>query len=100
MAIWDMGFFENDMACDWENNIDEKSTLSYIESAITPILDESEDIIDIDICCKCLAACEALRKLVLKDGESTTYTKHLEWWVEAFSKDVPNELKVFALLNI
>lgn len=80
MAIWDIGFFDNDMACDWENEITNNKNVNYIENTIRYVLNNEEDILDIDISCKALAACEALARLVTKEGESSSYTKHLDEW--------------------
>lgn len=82
MAIWDVGFFDNDMACDWENEITNNRNSNYIESALLPVINNDEDTLDIDISCKALAACEALARLIVKEGESSSYTKHLDKWVD------------------
>lgn len=92
MAIWDLGFFDNDMACDWENDIKNNCNLTYIESALNPLLSCDDDSLDIDLSCKALAACESLARLRNNQGETSSYTKHLDDWVKEFNDEIPNDL--------
>lgn len=92
MGTWDIGFFDNDMACDWENNIDDNSNISIIEKALIPVLENNEDSLDIDLANKALAAAEALARLLNHDGEQTTYTEHLDSWVKTFNGEISRNL--------
>lgn len=100
MGTWDIGFFDNDMACDWENNVNDNSEISIIKNALTPVLENNEDSLCIDLANKALAAAEALARLINKDGERTTYTEHLDSWVENYNGEIPRELIIDAVYCI
>ncbi|MGL1893941.1 MAG: DUF4259 domain-containing protein [Spirochaetaceae bacterium] len=100
MGTWDIGFFDNDMACDWENGLVESKSLGYIEDAISPVLTDTDDTLDIDIANKALAASEALARLLGHDGEHTSYTDHIDNWVKEFTDPIPEELLQKALESL
>lgn len=92
MGTWDIGFFDNDMACDWENSLKESKNLSKIAEPLEKVLSDNDDSLDIDLASKALAAAEALARLILKDGERNSYTVHLDEWVDQFNEVIPKEL--------
>ncbi|QEN05226.1 DUF4259 domain-containing protein [Thiospirochaeta perfilievii] len=92
MGTWDIGFFDNDMACDWENSIKDNRDLSYIESAIDHVLENTEDSLDIDISNKALAAAESLARLLGTSSGSSSYTEHIDKWAKEFSDSVDIKL--------
>ena len=100
MGIWDIGFFDNDIACDWENQLKHRKELNYIETEFRELLTNTEDVIDIELASKSLAAAEALARLVLKDGESTTYTKHLDSWVQDGQLGIKADLVTMAIKSV
>ncbi|MBN2616999.1 MAG: DUF4259 domain-containing protein [Spirochaetales bacterium] len=100
MGTWDIGFFDNDMACDWENGIKENKNLNYIKDTFIPILENKEDTLDIDLANKALAAAETLAKLLGKESEHSTYTKHADNWSETFSGSIDNELIEIAIKSV
>ena len=100
MGTWDTGFFDNDMACEWENGISDKSDLSYIEQALTPVLTNKEETLDIDIANKAVAGAEALARLLFNDGERSSYTTHLDNWASSFSDEIPDNTISMAIRAI
>jgi len=92
LGTWDIGFFDNDMACDWENSIKDNRDLSYIESAIDHVLENTEDSLDIDISNKALAAAESLARLLGTSSGSSSYTEHIDKWAKEFSDSVDIKL--------
>lgn len=100
VGTWEIGFFDNDMACDWENEINTDTTLTYIEQAFTPVINNQDDSLDIDLANRSLAAAEALARVLKKDGEHNSYTKHLDSWIEQTDIEVPSSLTKLALDTI
>lgn len=92
MGTWDIGFFDNDMACDWENNIKNNRELFYIEETLNHVLDNTEESLDIDISNKALAAAESLARLLGTTSGSSSYTEHIDKWAEEFSDSVDIKL--------
>lgn len=100
MGTWDIGFFDNDMACDWENEIKEIKTLSHIEDTLKPVIENKDESLDIDLANRALAGAEALARLLLNDGEHNSYTKHLDRWVKEFNNPIPDKLLNLALKSL
>lgn len=103
MGTWDIGFFDNDMACDWENELSENKNILHIEKALNDVINDTDDEgLDIDIANKAIAASEALARLLGNDGEHNSYTEHLDKWAEEFDEELPESLLKLALdaLNI
>lgn len=100
MGTWDIGFFDNDMACDWENEIKNQMDLQYIEITLLPVLenvDSSVDELDIDLANRGLAAADALARLAGKEREKSSYTQHIDTWAEDFSDTIPDSLIELAI---
>lgn len=97
MGTWDIGFFDNDMACDWENGIKENQELSYIKDAFIPVLENKEESLDIDKANRSLAAAESLARLLGYGAEQNSYTKHIDKWAQGFDKSVPESLILLAV---
>lgn len=97
MGTWDIGFFDNDMACDWENEINSKTSLKYIEDALTPVVNNKEEFLDIDLANRALAAAEAIAIILGKDSINSSYTEHLDKWAKDYDKEIPKELLKLAI---
>lgn len=101
MGTWDIGFFDNDMACDWENEIKNQMNLQYIEITLLPVLEgtesSSDEELDIDLANRGLAAADALARLAGKERVKNSYTKHIDAWAENFTDDIPENLIQLAL---
>lgn len=100
MAIWDTGFFDNDMACDWENGLKEDYSIGYFKDPLNQLINWEEDDLDIDVTCKALAVCAAVSKLFYKSGEESTYTKHLDSLISSNSIILDNEVIQLAIKAI
>lgn len=92
MGTWDIGFFDNDMACDWENGIEKNRSLSYIENTLNSVLEDSEDTLDIDLGNRGLAAAESLARLLGSTTFKNSYTEHIDKWAEEFNEEIPSSL--------
>lgn len=97
MGTWDIGFFDNDMACDWENGIKTNQNLSYIKDALLPVLEDKEDTLDIDETNRSLAAAESLSRLLGYESEHNSYTKHIDRWAADFHDEIPVSLIKLAI---
>lgn len=100
MGTWDIGFFDNDMACDWENEINADTKITHIEQALIPVINSQEDSLDIDLANRSLAAADALARLLKKDGEHNSYTEHLDNWIDQTDIEVPSALIKLSLDTI
>lgn len=92
MGIWGIGYFENDMACDWENELDDNFTISHIENAINQILESTEETLDVDVANRAIAASESISKLLKHGGESSSFTPHIDKWTQDFDSELPKDL--------
>ena len=92
MGTWDIGFFDNDMACDWENEIKNNNNLSYIESTLNPVLKNKEDFLDIDLANKAIAASDSIARLLGSNSEKNSYTTHIDTWAKDFKQEISQEL--------
>ncbi len=92
MGTWDIGFFDNDMACDWENGIKKNQNLSYIKDALLPVIESIEESLDIDEANRAIAAAESLSRLLGSGSEQNSYTKHIDKWAEEFDEVIPESL--------
>ncbi len=97
MGTWDIGFFDNDMACDWENGITKNQNLSYIKNALLPVIEGKEDTLDIAEASRALAAAESLARLLGYGSEKNSYTKHIDYWAAAFDEEIPDSLIKLAI---
>lgn len=100
MAIWDIGFFDNDMACDWENGLKDDSSIDYFETPLNEFLDSSEDDLEIDTICKALAVCSGISKAYHKSGEESSYTKHLDLLILEGSIELTTELVNLSITSL
>lgn len=100
MGIWDIGFFDNDMACDWENCIKNNNNLSCIENIFYLVINDKEENLDIDLANKGLGAAEAVSRLISAEGIKSSYTEHLDKWVLNYKGEVPKKIVSDALKSI
>jgi hypothetical protein len=92
MGAWSENTFGNDAACDWIGVFLNKPGLAVIREAIDDVLG-TEDYLDSDEACDCLAACEVIARLQGKWGIRNSYSEDLDKWVKANPMTVPNDLK-------
>jgi hypothetical protein len=95
MGAWAEDTFGNDTACDWIGTFLEDPGLPAVKSAIAIVLD-TDDYLDSDQACDCLAACEVIARLEGKWGLRNAYSEKLDKWVEANLLAVPDDLKTAA----
>ena len=95
MGAWAEDTFGNDTACDWIRMFLRDPGLPAVKAAIETVL-ETDDYLDSDPACDCLAACEVLARLQGKWGVRNAYSKDLDKWVESNPAAVPADLKAAA----
>ncbi len=91
MGAWAEDTFGNDSACDWIGTFLDDPGLSAVRSAIEAVL-ETEDYLDSDEACDCLAACEVIARWQGRWGLRTVYSEQLDKWIEENPCDVPADL--------
>lgn len=92
MGAWSEDTFGNDAACDWVGSFLGNPGLEAVREAIDAVL-SSEDYLEIDEACDCLAACEVIARLQGRWGVRDSYSQKLDQWVEANPMNVPDDLK-------
>lgn len=92
MGAWSEDTFGNDTACDWVGSFVDNPKLETVQEAIDAVL-ASEDYLDSDEACDCLAACEVIARLQGRWGLRNAYSKDLDQWVESNPMKVPESLK-------
>ncbi len=95
MGTWAEDTFGNDTACDWIGTFLGDPGIPTVRSAIEEVL-TTDDYLDSDEACECLAACEVIARLQGNWGLRNAYSEELDKWVEANPTDVPSEIKVSA----
>jgi hypothetical protein len=95
MGAWAEDTFGNDSACDWAGDFLENPGLETVQEAIDAVLG-TDDYLDSDDACYCLAACEVLARLQGRWGIRNAYSESLDAWIEANPTTVPKGLKVAA----
>ena len=95
MGAWAEDTFGNDTACGWIGTFLDDPGLPAVESAIEAVL-ASDDYLDSDAACACLAACEVIARLQGKWGLRNAYSEELDAWIEANPTAVPDLLKATA----
>ena len=95
MGAWAEDTFGNDTACDWIGTFLADPGLPAVKAAIQTVLD-TDDYLDSDQACDCLAACEVIARLQGKWGLRNAYSENLDQWVEANPTAVPEDLKAAA----
>ena len=99
MGAWAEDTFGNDTACDWIGAFLDEPGLGMVRKTIDTVL-ASDDYLDSDEACDCLAACEVVARLQGKWGLRNAYSEDLDKWVEANPTSVPDDLKNAADLAI
>ena len=95
MGAWAEDTFGNDTACDWVGTFLDDPGLPAVKSAIEAVL-ETDDYLDSDEACDCLAACEVIARLQGKWGLRNAYSEELDKWIEANPTAVLDDLKAAA----
>lgn len=92
MGAWSEDTFGNDSACDWVGTFLSRPGLAAVKEAIDTVVN-TEDYLDSNEACNCLAACEVIARLQGKWGLRNSYSEDLDAWVEANPIEVPDVLK-------
>jgi len=92
MGAWSENTFGNDAACDWIGSFLNNPGLGAVREAIDAVI-SSEDYLDSDEACDCLAACEVIARLQGRWGVRDPYSEDLDKWIEANPMTVPDDLK-------
>jgi len=103
MSVWDIGPFDNDLALDWVQDLQESNDLYYIEDTLNNVLDEGDAMIPMPFACEALAAIDVLARLQGQPGEEAG--DDVDAWVETVRKKfkrradlVEKSLKVLDLI--
>lgn len=87
MSVWDIGPFDNDLALDWVQDLQESNDLYYIEDTLNNVLDEGDNLIPMPFACEALAAIEVLARLQGQPGTPGDETEDdVAAWVETVRK--------------
>ena len=92
MGAWSEDTFGNDSACDWVGTFIRNPGLGTVSEAVSAVLD-SDDYLESDEACDCLAACEVIARLQGRWGVRNPYSEELDTWIEANPTSVPEDLK-------
>lgn len=98
MGAWGHEIFDNDAACDWQDELLAGDNLRPIEKAFHAVLG-SESVIDADDASQALAACETLAHMRGRPGLQEASLDALVEWVRnhdslPYQALVPDALKV------
>lgn len=95
MGAWAEYTFGNDAACDWVGAFLKNPGLPAANAAIVAVL-ETDDFLDSDVACDCLAACEVIARWQGKWGIRNSYSAELDQWIVDNPTSVPDDLKAAA----
>lgn len=95
MGAWSEETFGNDTACDWVGDFLDNPGLVPVSEAIQAVLD-SDDYLDSDLACECLAACEVIARMQGRWGVRDAYSEDLDQWVIANRAEISEQLKDLA----
>lgn len=84
MSVWDIGPFDNDLALDWVQDLQESNDLYYIEDTLNNVLEEGDSFIPMPFACEALAAIDVLARLQGQPGAEVV--EDVDAWVEASRK--------------
>jgi len=84
MSVWDIGPFDNDLALDWVQDLQESNDLYYIEDTLNNVLEEGDTFIPMPFACEALAAIDVLARLQGQPGAEAV--DDVDAWVEASRK--------------
>ncbi|MCW8139838.1 MAG: DUF4259 domain-containing protein [Planctomycetota bacterium] len=84
MGAWGERAFDNDTACDWAYDLEERDDLSLVEEALAAVEAVGGDAyLNADVACEALAACEVLARLAGRPGDQNADTESVDDWVAA-----------------
>ena len=84
MGVWNIGPFDNDLALDWVQDLQESNDLYYIEDTLNNVLDEGESFIPMPFACEALAAIDVLARLQGQAGDEPM--EDVDAWVDTVRK--------------
>ncbi len=100
MGAWGTNTFDNDTACDWENELEGAGDLAFVRETLTRVLGVGSDYLDSDAASEGLAACEVIARLKGHWGIRDVYTESVDRWVENHPIQPPTDLVNLALATI
>ncbi|PQO31663.1 DUF4259 domain-containing protein [Blastopirellula marina] len=89
MGAWGHEIFDNDSACNWQDQLLAGDNIAPIQTALQRVID-AEDRVDADSARQALAACEALAHLRGRPGLQEAPLDALSAWANQH-KDVPTD---------
>lgn len=89
MGAWGTGSFDNDDACDWSYGLEEVDDLSLVTDTLAEVLETADELVEANLGCEALAACEVLARLKGNWGPQNAYTEPVDQWVKAHPFAVP-----------
>jgi hypothetical protein len=95
MGAWAEDTFGNDTACDWVGIFLNAPCLPAVKLAVEAVI-ESDNYLDSDEACDCLAACEVIARLQGRWGVRNSYSEELDKWIEANPTSIPDDIKAAA----
>lgn len=84
MSVWDIGPFDNDLAMDWVQDLQESNDLYYIEDTLNNVLEEGDTFIPMPFACEALAAIDVLARLQGQPGGEAA--DDVDAWVDTVRK--------------
>ncbi|WP_158262396.1 MULTISPECIES: DUF4259 domain-containing protein [Pirellulaceae] len=87
MGAWGYEIFDNDSACDWQEDLLASDDIVPIQTALLRVT-EAEDFVDLDEASQALAACEALAHLRGRPGLQEAPLDELSAWASQH-KELP-----------
>ncbi len=95
-----MDFFDNDMACDWENGITISTDISYFLQEFSNILNAKDQELEIDMTCRALAVASAIYQIKTRKCSSDSFTSNVCIWAKENSEKITKELILFAINSL
>jgi hypothetical protein len=100
MGAWGAGTFENDAACDWAGDLEAARDLSPVVETLARAIEVEAEILDADVGCEALAACEVVARMKGNWGVRDASTEKLDAWVRKRATPPSKELISQALAAI
>ena len=92
MGTWSHEPFGNDTANDWAYGLEETKDMSFIESALDRVIEQSGDYLEAPEAEEAIAAIEVIAKLLGRGSQSDAYTEKVDEWVASITEKPNVEL--------
>ncbi len=100
MGTWGANTFDNDRACDWEEELEDVNDLSLVHNTLAQVIATGAEYLESGVACEGLAACEVIARLKGNWGIRDAYTEVIDNWVQRHPMEPPIELISQALAVI